>query len=223
VGEYTPSSAKFSFTGTPPYDLVLTSAESGTYTYSVNAGHYKLYDGETLQSFTDKTGAPGTIVMKLETPPYAASARIWNFGNSTLIWSDRIRATPAQCKQVTTSDFYADHPEYMIRDCGGQPMYLYNAYCLAVCAQELCPSPWRWPTYADYATIGSVTTAQINNATLCPGGYFNFSWQPENTEWGSTPSGNGNGRAFVAFDPDGTMRMWTHGAPTAYMNVRCVL
>jgi uncharacterized protein (TIGR02145 family) len=60
VGEYT-SSAKILFTGTPPYNLVLTSAESGTYTYSINAGYYKLYAGETILSFTDKTGAPGTI------------------------------------------------------------------------------------------------------------------------------------------------------------------
>jgi uncharacterized protein (TIGR02145 family) len=60
VGEYT-SSAKISFTGTPPYDLVLTSAGSGTHTYSINDNYYNLHGGETLQSFTDKTGAPGTM------------------------------------------------------------------------------------------------------------------------------------------------------------------
>jgi uncharacterized protein (TIGR02145 family) len=60
VGEYQ-SSAQIKFTGTPPYDLVLVSAGSVTRTYSINDSYYILYEGETLQSFTDKTGAPGMI------------------------------------------------------------------------------------------------------------------------------------------------------------------
>jgi uncharacterized protein (TIGR02145 family) len=67
VGEYA-SSTKISFTGTPPYDLVLVSAESSTRTYSINDNYYNLYDGETLQSFTDKTGAPGTMIIKCHSP-----------------------------------------------------------------------------------------------------------------------------------------------------------
>jgi uncharacterized protein (TIGR02145 family) len=60
VGEYkTPK--QLVFTGTPPYNLVLVSVGSGTRTYSINDNYYNLYEGETLQSFSDKTGAPGTM------------------------------------------------------------------------------------------------------------------------------------------------------------------
>jgi hypothetical protein len=43
------------FTGTPPYDLVLSSGTITVYS------DYNLLPGVTLVSFTDKTGAPGTI------------------------------------------------------------------------------------------------------------------------------------------------------------------
>jgi hypothetical protein len=58
VGEYI-DATHLSFTGTLPYYLVLASAESGARTYSINDSYYNLYGGDTLKSFTDKTGAPG--------------------------------------------------------------------------------------------------------------------------------------------------------------------
>jgi uncharacterized protein (TIGR02145 family) len=67
VGEYT-SADEISFTGTPPYNLVLVSAGSGTRTYSINDSYYILYEGETLQSFSDKTGAPGTKINECHAP-----------------------------------------------------------------------------------------------------------------------------------------------------------
>jgi uncharacterized protein (TIGR02145 family) len=58
------------FTGTPPYDLVLKSTEAGThtYTYSINDNYYNLHKEETIQSFSDKTGAPGIIIEKCHDP-----------------------------------------------------------------------------------------------------------------------------------------------------------
>jgi uncharacterized protein (TIGR02145 family) len=67
VGEYT-AEHEISFTGTPPYNLVLVSAGSGTRTYSINDSYYILYEGETLQSFSDKTGAPGTKINECHAP-----------------------------------------------------------------------------------------------------------------------------------------------------------
>jgi hypothetical protein len=55
VAEYT-TLKDITFTGTPPFDLVLSTGK-----ISVNEG-YKLPDNETLVSFTDKTGAPGTFL-----------------------------------------------------------------------------------------------------------------------------------------------------------------
>jgi uncharacterized protein (TIGR02145 family) len=50
-----------SFTGTPPYDLILNT---GSGTTSVQAySTYNLFAGQMLQSFTDKTGAPGIIIL----------------------------------------------------------------------------------------------------------------------------------------------------------------
>ena len=43
------------FTGTPPYDLVLSTGPDKAY------GNYNLLPGQTLSAFTDKTGAPGII------------------------------------------------------------------------------------------------------------------------------------------------------------------
>jgi uncharacterized protein (TIGR02145 family) len=54
VGEYATASS-ITFTGTPPFDLVLSSGN-----VSVPKG-YELVGSETLVSFTDKTGAPGII------------------------------------------------------------------------------------------------------------------------------------------------------------------
>jgi uncharacterized protein (TIGR02145 family) len=54
VGEYiSPETVKF--TGTPPYDLTLNTGTDQAY------GNYNLLSGQTLDSFTDKTGAPGII------------------------------------------------------------------------------------------------------------------------------------------------------------------
>jgi hypothetical protein len=54
VGEYiSPETIKF--TGTPPYDLTLNTGTDQAY------GNYNLLSGQTLDSFTDKTGAPGIM------------------------------------------------------------------------------------------------------------------------------------------------------------------
>jgi hypothetical protein len=59
MGEYI-SSTEISFTGTPPYNIVLKDAGSGTETYTADSP-YAVLPGYTVQSFIDKTGAPGTF------------------------------------------------------------------------------------------------------------------------------------------------------------------
>jgi hypothetical protein len=58
VGDYT-TSTNILFKGTPPYDLVLDT-EAGTIT-DQSMSSYRLEPGYTLESFSDKTGAPGII------------------------------------------------------------------------------------------------------------------------------------------------------------------
>jgi uncharacterized protein (TIGR02145 family) len=54
MGKYI-SSETVKFTGTPPYDLTLNTGTDQAY------GNYNLLSGQTLDAFTDKTGAPGII------------------------------------------------------------------------------------------------------------------------------------------------------------------
>jgi hypothetical protein len=57
VAEY--REGKIFFTGTPNYKIVFEGT-GGTFE-GVSDGTYTIVDGETVKSFTDKTGAPGTI------------------------------------------------------------------------------------------------------------------------------------------------------------------
>jgi hypothetical protein len=56
VGKYT-SATEISFTGTPGYDLVFV----GGATTHTESSPYTVPSGSTVQSFTDKTGAPGKL------------------------------------------------------------------------------------------------------------------------------------------------------------------
>jgi uncharacterized protein (TIGR02145 family) len=61
VGEYT-SAAKISFTGTPPYELLLAKASAPGETEQVESGNkFLLPCNYTVTSFTDATGAPGIM------------------------------------------------------------------------------------------------------------------------------------------------------------------
>jgi hypothetical protein len=59
VGKYT-AADKIEFTGTPLYNIVLKNNGGGTETRTENSP-YTVPPGYTVQSFTDKTGAPGTF------------------------------------------------------------------------------------------------------------------------------------------------------------------
>jgi hypothetical protein len=67
VGEYTaPKSLKF--TGTPMYKIVVEEIGGGGTLTDYSDGSYTMRDGYTVKSFTDKTGAPGTIVINCHAP-----------------------------------------------------------------------------------------------------------------------------------------------------------
>jgi hypothetical protein len=59
VGKYT-AADKIEFTGTPPYNIVLKNAGGSTETRT-ESSPYTVPTGYTVQSFMDKTGAPGTF------------------------------------------------------------------------------------------------------------------------------------------------------------------
>jgi uncharacterized protein (TIGR02145 family) len=187
VGEYT-SSTKISFTGTPPYDLVLTSAESGTYTYSINDSYYHLHEGETFKSFSDKTGAPGTIRNNLTPPPPGAlTSKIWVIGDQ--IWSDALAKAQSGCTSGSSFTAYPT-PDGAYYTLHNQTVvgYMYNAKCVSEQGTNLCPTPWRVPSAADYCTLARTLfdeetcvnkTAQSKDAV----------WSAYFIRWGATPVG----------------------------------
>jgi hypothetical protein len=152
VGEYTEAN-KIKFTGTPPYNLVLGNAGSGTHTYSINDNYYNLYEGETLQSFTDKTGAPGSVTVVLYAiPPSAVSAATWSFGPQT--WSDRIQVAPSNCSLVPALSASSLTSEYI----NHSGVYYYNWHCVANNQAAFCPFPWHVPTISDFNLLATYTT-----------------------------------------------------------------
>jgi hypothetical protein len=72
VGEYT-TTDNILFTGTPAYDLVLEHENGSTMTVQ-SGSTFPLQPGYSLQSFTDKTGAPGMIYCLSPDAPTVAEA-----------------------------------------------------------------------------------------------------------------------------------------------------
>jgi uncharacterized protein (TIGR02145 family) len=61
VGKYA-SASEILFTGTPPYEVVLKANSGSAETHTADSDSpYAVLPGYTVQSFTDKTGAPGII------------------------------------------------------------------------------------------------------------------------------------------------------------------
>jgi hypothetical protein len=189
VGEYI-DATQIKFTGTPPYDLVLTSAESGTYTYSINAGYYQLYAGETMLSFTDKTGAPGFIVDPSKAaPPGAASPSTWTFASRT--WSSALVVAPANCNPIAG---WSDNAiaEYLVTN--GD--YYYDWQCLQAAAAELCPDPWRLPGDNDLTVLAALGDLDAIKAAWPAKGFmhrggatptFDFSFFTRSVQDGNPP------------------------------------
>jgi hypothetical protein len=61
VGKHT-SATNISFTGTPQYNIVIKKNNDGTMETRMEDSPFTVPEGYTVQSFTDKTGAPGMLV-----------------------------------------------------------------------------------------------------------------------------------------------------------------
>jgi hypothetical protein len=83
VGEYA-SATDISFTGTPDFKVVVRKSDGNTYTATVGKKEsLSISNGETILSFTDKTGAPGTLGCRPSIPyNLTASATAYCAGSS---------------------------------------------------------------------------------------------------------------------------------------------
>jgi hypothetical protein len=171
VGKYKNNVTEISFTGTPPYYLTLNTGTDQAY------GNYNLLAGQTLVSFTDATGAPGiTPPAPAFTPPFAASTQTWQYGSSTLTWSDWISAPlPSTCALVVGFTNATDPPnEYAIHE----TFTFYNISCLLAEADVLCPpsNGWRMPTKSDFDDLFMHASGAVLSEDWGLSGHYAPNW-----------------------------------------------
>jgi hypothetical protein len=93
-------------------------------------------------------------VMQQPTPPYAASAKVWTFGEQT--WSDAIHITPECNKPNFTSSTIT--PSCRSYTSGTFTGYYYNWPYVDANKEIMCPDPWRVPTSQEFVTLTSNVT-----------------------------------------------------------------
>lgn len=92
------------------------------------------------------------------TPPYAASAKTWAFGDQT--WSDAIQIPACNKESFTKSD---NEPHCRSYTEGGNTWYYYNWEYVSRNVATMCPAPWRVPTNEDFDTLRKNTRKGLSN------------------------------------------------------------
>jgi uncharacterized protein (TIGR02145 family) len=190
VEEYSSDAPVFSFTGTPMYDIQLAKPGGGSVT--VKSGDtFLLPCNYTLTSFTDATGAPGRL--NSNTPPDAASTRIWVIGTQT--WSAPLMKAQTGCTAVTNLETLNPPTAayYRTQDLVNGSGYLYNWKCVNDYATQLCPYPWRMPTMDDFIALDKAFGGSGENRAV------SVSWLTDNyiTAWGGVYSGLAYSTTFI--------------------------
>jgi hypothetical protein len=222
VGEYT-SANKIKFTGTPEYNIVLRHSNGTTDTLQ-SGKIFLVPDGDTLKSFSDKTGAPGFIGVR-GTPPYARSSQTWTFGSSTLTWSDRILADPPLCEKKTSLSSDATNMEFLVANYNDRDEYYYSWSCVSTSATYLCPAPWRIPTIDELVAISPLSATEITLPTWAYIGYYCggsvLGLNTFSSEWSITP--NSGYSCYIKVNTSGTFAQDCGGWRQCAMPVRCCM
>jgi uncharacterized protein (TIGR02145 family) len=170
VSDYPPNmkqvNGNFIFKGTPPFTLKPTS---GTATLTVTETTLSATSFTFVPAIlTDATDCPGIInwygcnvkPLNLGTVGFT-SAQTWVVGSQT--WSAPVTAT--YCAKTT----YSGGTNPFNADCRNNPDSSYPplfSWCMIVqFGDQLCPSPWRVPTFDENCTLNKVllSTATCNN------------------------------------------------------------
>jgi hypothetical protein len=165
TGSTFPSGLNVSASGSS-YSISGTPSATGTFGYSLTAS----------ANGCASAAAVGTITVNAMTaPPGAASTQTWVWGSQT--WSDRIAVAPSSCTKKTTLTigeiYYNPSAEYIVLSGN----YYYNRRCFEQAgSSELCPSPWRVPTYSDVNALSDIFR----------GGKLSFPWPTPGRVEGAT-------------------------------------
>jgi uncharacterized protein (TIGR02145 family) len=97
--------------------------------------------------------------------------RTWTIG--TQIWSDALAKAQPGCIASTDLGTTTPPTTAMYRSSGlySGSGYLYNWKCVSEQATNLCPTPWRVPTSADFCELDKalfITTTCLNRADILP-------------------------------------------------------
>jgi hypothetical protein len=90
-----------------------------------------------------------------DAPLYAASNKVWIFGNQT--WSDAIQIP--ECKKTSFENSYTGQ-QCRNSTSGTNMWYYYNWSYVNTNKDSLCPSPWRVPLVEDFRTLMNNTNSK---------------------------------------------------------------
>jgi uncharacterized protein (TIGR02145 family) len=163
------------------------------------------------------SGAVSGTITVVAPPPGAASTRTWTVG--TQIWSDALQKAQPGCIEVTHMG-PNDAPEppgpyYRASGLYSGSGYLYNWRSVNEYGAQLCPSPWRVPSKADFQTLDGELGGNGSNHEE------NSEWVADNyiTRWGGVYGGFSSGDSITR--PGMEARYWSssrsNGTRTAYL------
>jgi hypothetical protein len=127
------------------------NAATTTYNYTVTP----------VNTVTSCQGLPtsGKITVS-DAPSVASSPQTWIFGNSPLVWSDRILVSPPNCTKTDTLS-ESDYTAIQYKEFDGR--YYYTWSCADKNSALLCPSPWRIPTKADFDVLKNNASSALKS------------------------------------------------------------
>jgi hypothetical protein len=193
------------------------SGNAGTFTVTPPAAYAT--GGEVLIIVADAGGKSVTRVLDLlMRPTYAASARVWTFGSSPLVWSDAIHVPEANKSDFTTGPQCRSYTE------GANTWYYYSWNYMNANSSTLCPSPWRVPSRDDFQALVDATNSETLTSEWGYGGRVlgssMYNVDSRANYWSSTESTYG-GAYYLSYGSDDLNS--TSSTGKAYgQQVRCV-
>ncbi|MDR3140948.1 MAG: fibrobacter succinogenes major paralogous domain-containing protein [Tannerellaceae bacterium] len=113
-----------------------------------------------------KDTAPVVTYEDDNAPVHAATHKVWVFGDQT--WSDAIQIPECNKESFENSETKPDCRNYTQ---GDTTWYYYNWAYMDAHKDEMCPSPWRIPSKADFVSLIANTDAATLSAEWGYGGF----------------------------------------------------
>jgi hypothetical protein len=155
-------------------------------------------------------------------PPHAASSYVWQFGTSTLTWSDAIHIPECNKSSFSNSD---TSPQCRSYTSGTSTWYYYNWPYVNKNASLLCPSPWRVPAHSDLSLLAiDFAAAIVSTAWGCGGHAGGSSMYYVSTygyDWSSEEYSSGSNGAYYLYYYSGNLNV-SYAAKYIGFQVRCV-